>query len=342
MLVLVPALGGAVASLGGGCGSSTNSGAPATAAAACMQIHAAYAARAVRCGGGTVVDWLAYINSFEDCAAYTKHVADGDVQYRPQGWAACLDEYEKPCDSIVSFCAYDILHGLVPDGAPCKDTEVCAPDSVCIDMALSSSTCGTVCMRAAKLGEACGLWCGGTTPCVSLPFCEPGAACDATSTCVTAKPAGAACGPSDPLVCGPFLACSADPNDPQSTGICQPQSTNGSCHLDADCTSDHFCLQGTCAPRRPLGSPCADAPNGCAPFSACDSTRNVCVTAGRLGQPCAPYPGIQYYSVCFVGSCFDGVTCTPLVGTGASCAAASCAPGNSCDANTTTCTACPP
>src|SRR4051812_44860841 len=101
MLVLGPVLGGAVAALGGGCGSSTNSGAPATAAAACMQLHAAYAARSVRCAGGTVMDWLAYINSFEDCAAYTKHVANKEVKYQTQGWAACLDEYEKPCDQLV-------------------------------------------------------------------------------------------------------------------------------------------------------------------------------------------------------------------------------------------------
>src|SRR5262249_33193982 len=114
-----------------GCSGPT-SRAPGTAAEACTQLHAASAGRLARCSGGLVADWLDNIDNQEDCAAYTGHVADHQVEYRPAGFATCLAEYEKPCDQTANtFCTYDILHGLVPDGQPCSDTEVCGTVSAC-------------------------------------------------------------------------------------------------------------------------------------------------------------------------------------------------------------------
>jgi hypothetical protein len=335
-------LGVAVAALGAcGSGSPPNSNAPATASAACLQLHMAYANRSARCAGGTAADWLAYIDAYEDCAAYTNHVADRQVVYRPQGWAACVAEYEGPCDQLVSYCEYDILHGLTPDGAPCKDSEVCGTASACLDMALSSGTCGSMCMREATVGEKCGFWCGGTAPCVgTFPFCAPGASCGPDGTCVTAKAAGAACGPSDPVACAPLLACSADPADQTSTGTCQVLGASG-CHADGDCPGGQFCLQGTCTPRRALGENCTDAPTGCVAWAACDAGGR-CAAAGRIGMACAQYPGVPDFVTCLTGSCFDGMKCTAFAKAGESCAAATCSPGTSCDAATNTCVACAP
>src|SRR5438045_5440964 len=78
-----------------GCGSSSldKSNAPATASAACVQLHAASAERSTRCLGGAVADWQAYWDSQDDCAAYDRHVAEGKVEYRPAGWDACVAEY---------------------------------------------------------------------------------------------------------------------------------------------------------------------------------------------------------------------------------------------------------
>jgi len=323
-----------------GCGSSANSNAPGTASAACTQLHTAIAMRNARCSGGTVTDWLAYVDSYEDCGAYTKHVKDGLVEYRPQGWAACRAEYDRPCDQTVSTCGYDILHGLAPDGAPCQDSEVCGTASACLDMSLATGTCGTVCMRLAVVGETCGIWCGAAAPCSDFPVCAPGAACGPDGACVTAKAAGDACGPSDPVACGPLLACSADPSDPQSTGTCQPLGS-ATCHADADCRGDQFCLQSACAVRRAIGDSCADAPTGCVAWAACDGGGH-CAAAGRIGMPCAPYPGIPEFLTCLTGVCHDGVNCTAYATAGQSCAAAGCAAGTSCDQATLTCAVCPP
>jgi hypothetical protein len=324
--------------LAGGCGSATTSNAPATAAAACSQLNAASAARSARCVGGALADWRAYQDSQNDCAAYARHVAEGKVEYRPQGLAACLAEYEGPCDQIISNCYWDVLHGLVPDGQRCQDTEVCGTFSACLEMTTLIPSCGAVCLRGAREGETCGLYCGGATPCNDIPFCMPPSVC-ANNVCVKAKAAGDSCGASDPIACGPFLSCTADPADPLSTGTCQAHVAGGTCGTDVDCIGTEFCLQGTCAVRRHLGESCADVQTSCEAWTACD-VGGHCAAAGRPGQACAPYPGVPGYMTCSVGVCPDGLTCVPYAGAGASCTPLTCAPGNECDATAQTCVAC--
>jgi hypothetical protein len=341
-----PALCAALAVIvsGAGCGSSLDkSNAPATASAACMQLHAASAERSARCTGGTVGDWRAYSDSQDDCAAYDRHVAEGKVAYRPGGWDACVAEYAGPCDRVLSFCFWDILHGMVPDGQPCQDTEVCGTVSACLDVDSLAASCGQVCVRAGKENETCGLYCGGTAPCVTdfpIPICEPTLAC-ANSVCVKPKTAGQSCGGGDPVPCATFLSCSADPADPQSVGTCQAHASGGACRSDADCVGTEFCLNGLCTGRLQPGTPCADAPTGCPPWTACDAS-GVCVAAGRPGLPCAPFPGTPDFLTCAVGACLDGAVCSGYAGTGESCVGTVCLPGNECDAAILSCVACPP
>jgi hypothetical protein len=155
----------------GGCGSSLPS-APATAAEACVQLQEASARYAARCNGGSAADWQAYADSWQGCAAYTQHVADGKIQYRPQGFGACVAEYdEKPCDRLPSGCAFEVLKGLVPDGGNCQSAVVCGVDSTCLALE-GGGTCGEVCARAPREHEACGLYCDdGPTPCFDFPVC---------------------------------------------------------------------------------------------------------------------------------------------------------------------------
>ena len=327
-----------------GCGGPT-SRAPGTVTAACMELHAAIAARSARCMGGSVVDWLADIDGQEDCNAYAGHVAAHQVEYRPQGYADCLAEYDKPCDQPTTFCAYDILHGLVPDGQPCPDTEVCGTVSACFQIGTGSAQCGggQVCARLAVENEACGLWCGGTAPCLAADICALGLAC-VQAFCVKARGLGESCGPGDPTSCDSLLFCSADPNDPQATGTCQSRTQGGACHVDPDCPGDQFCAQGTCTARRALGATCADAPTSCMTWNRCDDTTGTCVVAGRPGQPCAAYPGSPDSVVCFTGACFNNMTCMAFPTRGGSCGPDSttpytCAPGDMCDPATLTCVA---
>ncbi|HMF42385.1 MAG TPA: hypothetical protein VKQ32_17050 [Polyangia bacterium] len=336
-----------------GCGGPA-SGATAAAAAACMQLHAASAARSARCSGGMVADWQANIDSQEDCAAYTRHVADHQVEYRPQNLAACLAEYDRSCDEVPTVCAYDVLHGLVSDGQPCQDNEVCGTTSVCFP--IGGDTCGgQVCGRLAAENESCGLWCGGTAPCGAIAVCAGDLVC-VNTVCVKSKGIGESCGPADPTTCSSLLACSADPADPQATGTCQAKTAGGPCHVDLDCPAAQYCAQGTCTPRRPLGANCADAPNGCATWNKCDDATATCILAGRPGQPCAPYPQQPDYTVCIVGFCLqtnNSANCLPYPSPGGSCpttvctasgdceTVVVCAPGYSCDVPTMTCVACP-
>src|SRR5690349_6101375 len=90
-------VGAAVVALAG-CGSSpAKSSAPARASGACVALHAAAAASIARCNGGTAADWLAFETSYEDCAAYDRHVAEGTVVYARDEFDTCLAQYDLPC-----------------------------------------------------------------------------------------------------------------------------------------------------------------------------------------------------------------------------------------------------
>jgi hypothetical protein len=324
----------------GGCGSSSSkSNAPATATAACVQLESARAHRSARCQGGALADWQAYALSQDDCAAYDRHVAEHQAEYRPGNWDACLAEYEAPCDRVVSNCFYEILHGLVADGQHCQDTGVCGTYSACF--LVSGGACGEVCVRAAVEGEACGLYCGGATPCLDIPFCATDLACS-NGVCVKTKAGGASCGGSDPTPCEFPFYCTVDLADPQASGgVCTARQPGGFCHVDADCVGTEFCLQETCTVRRLLGESCADAPSSCVPWTACD-TVGVCVAAGKPGLPCATFPGSPDFPTCSIGTCFDNMQCTASANAGGSCSAAACAPGSSCDQINVKCLACGP
>jgi len=322
-----------------GCGSSLDTGAPVKASAACVQIKTANAKLGARCNGGTLADWQAFEANIDDCAAYDRHVAEGKVEYRRDKFAACIAEFDQPCDTpVTDNCLYAVLHGLVPDGQHCQDTEVCGTVSACF--LVDGRTCGEVCVRAANEGEQCGLYCGGTTPCLDISFCHFGLAC-VNGICVTAKQLGDACGGADPVPCVSPLFCTADPAVPQSTGTCAGRMSRGACRSDIECPGTEFCFQGRCAVRRALGAACGDATTGCAFWTACDSS-GICAPAGQPGLACAPVPGQPYFGYCTSGSCGVDLTCAAYATAGGICTTATCAQGTSCDSASSTCVACGP
>jgi len=326
---------GMLASVAVGCGGGSKSNAPTMPSVACAQFQFESSNRAARCSGGSVNDWAAYEASFETCAAYDQHVRDGQVQYRRNQFDACIAKYDLPCDADITNCRYEVLHGLVADGQPCRDTEVCDTNSACFNV--SNTACGEVCARAAGEGEACGFYCGGTTPCFDVPFCYPTNLSCVNSVCVKRKAVGAACGGGDPVPCGPTTYCSADPADAASTGTCVAIVAGGPCRADAECPLTDFCMQGTCTARRRLGDSCADAPTSCVSWIACNGY--TCSPAGMFGLPCAPYPGQPDFLTCTTGMC-DGTMCVAGGNAGDSCLMTGCALGTTCDPTTTTCVAC--
>jgi hypothetical protein len=327
-----------------GCGGGTKSPAtsvPTTAAAACADLHAARAKYDARCAGGTVAAWRAYEDSIEDCAAYARHTTDGKVELRPEGWAACLAKYDQSCEEqpIPYACEYESLHGLVADGEPCTDSAVCGPISACYNLGTDACV-ASVCVRGGALNEACGIYCGGATPCSDIPYCSQGLGCS-DGICVEGAALGEACGGPALLPCLPNLACKVDAGSADGSGKCAARMAGGSCAVDYDCPSSQFCDQGTCAPRHAAGASCLGAPTGCAAWTACNPDSLVCQPAGGEGQRCAPFPGNPAYLTCTTGACFDGVTCSPVAHQGQGCAAVACAAGLVCDSAALTCVTCP-
>jgi hypothetical protein len=311
--------------------------APATALEACQQLNEAEAQLHARCLGGPIADWRTTVANSMECSRYARHVTEGLVEYRPEGWAACLAKYSLPCDQADPYpCYFEILHGRVSDGQHCEDTDVCGTVSGCVNV--SGAVCGDVCVRAGNASEACGLYCGTSTPCLSIPFCASGLTC-VDGTCVQSKQAGEPCGGPQFIACRFGLGCDVDPGDLDGNGTCVSLTAGRACRSDGGCIPTEFCQSGTCTPRRGAGQPCADAPTACSAFNACDSN-GVCMAAGHVGQVCAPWPGTQFTG-CVSGVC-DGLTCLPIPTIGQGCAATPCEVGASCDPNTTTCTACGP
>jgi hypothetical protein len=330
-------LGVAAAALAG-CGSSpTKSSTPATANAACVQLHTAAAARAVRCNGGAAADWAAYETAWDDCTTYDRHVAERRVEYRRDLFEACVAEYESACDHTFN-CFYEVLHGVVADGQHCQDTEVCGTNSACF--LVSAQTCGEVCVRGGVENEACGIYCGaGGAPCLDFPLCRYDLFC-VNNVCVTPKPLGATCGPADPIPCALPGFCTADPADPQSTGTCARPGSEP-CRADSECPATAYCLQGTCTARRALGAACQDAPTSCEAWTTCGAG-GTCVPAGKPGGACLLFNGQPGAGYCLIGACTLDNVCVAFATPGQSCQLTTCVTGSSCDPATLTCVACNP
>jgi hypothetical protein len=306
--------------------------APATALEACQQLNEAEAQLHARCLGGAVADWRMVAAGSMECTRYARHVAEGSVEYRPEGWAACLAKYNLPCQFANPYpCYFEILHGKIPDGQHCEDTDVCGTVSACIN--ISAATCGEVCIRLGNENENCGFYCGATTPCLDYPFCASGLTC-VEHVCVKAKGAGDACGGPEQMQCLFGLGCDVDPADTEGFGTCVVLTAGRACLSDGGCLATEFCLGGTCTLRRGAGQTCADAPTAC-------GGAGTCVRAGHVGEACANWwPGGQ--SVGCVNAFCDGTNCQPIATANQSCIGTSCAVGTSCDSSTNTCRACGP
>jgi hypothetical protein len=275
-----------------------------------------------------------------DCARYARHVTEGQVEYRREGWDACLAKYDLPCAQADPYpCYFEILHGLVPDGQPCPDTDVCGTVSGCIN--LSGDVCGDICVRLGNENEACGFYCGGATTCFGFPLCASGLTC-IDGVCVKAKTAGEACSGLQQIRCQFGLGCDVDPAEANGSGTCVSPSPGGACRSDGGCLATEFCLAGACAPRRATGALCTDAPTACTAWTFCDTGGGgTCLSAGQAGGRCAPQPGAPQVLNCISGGC-DGVNCVPFGDVGASCATIACMQGTFCDTTTLACKACGP
>jgi hypothetical protein len=322
-----------------GCGGGKSTPIPASASAACEALHDARAKYDARCLGGGEGQWRGYEDGREDCSTYDRHVKEGTVVFRSSGWADCLKMYEQPCDQpIDESCVYESLHGVIADGKPCEDSQVCGTQSACFPV--GNDICSRICVRGGNLNDRCGLYCGDATPCDDdLEICSRGLVCD-NGTCLAGGAVGDWCGGPAAHVCARGLFC--DPNTSNGSGRCVARAVGGLCFEDADCMPLQFCDDDTdtCLPRREVGASCRGAFRGCVAWTVCDELTETCQPAGQVGQPCGQFPGTAGYAICSAGACRDGRRCSAFAGAGQGCAAAACAGELVCDSATVTCRSC--
>lgn len=194
--------------------------------------------------------------------------------------------------------------------------EACASDDMCVDGLACSELTG-LCVRPAKLGDACG---GGVEPECDLGlFCAGEAEEEGTAgECVAiddifSGAEGDACDIEREL-CGEGLACVVDPGGALAF-VCRAKAGAGepcSVGVPDQCPADHYCtariaiglLDGTCAPLPKAGEECVETWLGrsCAAGAVCDP-EGECVDRARLGEPC------RFAEMCYSGSC-EGGACT--------------------------------
>jgi hypothetical protein len=296
---------------GGADGGGDTVGGPLTASAFCAAVRAAEAARTARCRGGAPADWIALQDGYGDCAHLDQLIAAGSLRYHQGAAATCVATFapDRGCFGAQPGCYLDVLEGLLPPGASCKDDFECPANAVCLAPGetginvCASNACVAFPIRA---GDSCADlgYCGGDLTCLQ-------------GVCVMDRAAGEPCGPNLPI-CASGLTCGA-----QSTCVVFAAAT-AACQSDDDCLPALACRAATCQPRLAVGASCAGAPFGCVAFAACNPATRLCEAAGRPGQPCAP------------GSTCIGGTCTADVATGLPVCAvpgglgAACAQGGAC------------
>lgn len=227
--------------------------------------------------------------------------------------------------------------GTVADGGSCFTSVDCAsPDATCSMTECTNACCLGTCHRKFRLGETCddfascepGLRCN-TKKCVSGDLgtvcndgllsaldCDFGAFCDPTThRCRPTLPEGSAC--TDILQCGGDDTCVGTSIVSSDPGACVRNSQPGDL-CDDTCHGNLVCSGGTCHALPGLNEACS-AQIGCAGVNAiCDSGR--CVLRRDIGMSCSTkqpcLPGL--FCTSELGDAAP--KCTPLGGTGATCA----------------------
>jgi hypothetical protein len=236
-------------------------------------------------------------------------VVKGTVRYHEDLASACLDAHpeDAACFYNPGQCDYQVIEGLLPAGAPCASSYECPANSICVGPDRNRNSCElqTCVTLPAKAGDNCSAW--------NFCFSPAGLTC-IQGVCVANGDVGASCGDVTLPRCGRGLYCEL------ATMTCAARGQSNPCADDFACVQTHFCSAGTCAPRLPIGAPCAGAPTGCVAFAACDASMGVCVPAGHVGQLC------YSVNVCASGVCESDAnglrTCMQRKPLGATCTTA--------------------
>jgi hypothetical protein len=229
------------------------------------------------------------------------------------------------CNEVTNSCA-------VPAGTPCTDDGNGCTDDQCDGLG--------ACTHPGAFFVPCddGLFCNGPDSCFDgscvlhdgdpCVFSECSVSCDEMTDTCDPSAAGTPCSDDGDV-------CTSDECDGAGACAHPPGPSGVPCPDDGnDCTTDQCDGAGMCGhPSAAAGTPCTDDANDCTD-DRCDGA-NACVHAPRMnGAACDDADGCTQTDQCQDGSCVGSnpVVCTTPV----------CHAPLACDADTGTCTSCPP
>jgi hypothetical protein len=278
-----------------------------TASGFCAAFRQVEATHWASCFGGDASDWFGWFDSYTACDRFDAFAAAGSVHYHADAAQACLAADDPHCETAEQGCFLQVLEGTLATNAPCTDDFQCAADAAC----WSPTELG----YDACLASVCTPLPGKDQACVLSDFCPlVGLSCS-NGVCREDATLNQPCGLGLPA-CGGGLICAA------SSSTCVARSDGGACGSDDDCVQTQYCAADShCHARITVGNSCANAPTGCAAFTACDTGQ--CVRAGHIGELCAPID--DEGDLCIEGFCDFGGSqrCLAVRENGASCTSGS-------------------
>ncbi|MFO0585663.1 MAG: hypothetical protein U0229_25560 [Anaeromyxobacter sp.] len=258
-----------------GCRGASCAAGTATLAAACdgaghcpaaqTQPCAPYACGATACAGNCALDADCAAGNYCSAGVCTPKVAQGGG-----------------CSGAAQCASGQCVDGVCCDTACTGQCEAC--DVVGHHGACTAVTGGPHGARAACAGDgtACDGACDGSsrTACAfpgAAVTCRAGSCAAGVATLAATCDGAGHCPSAQTRVCEPYL--------------CGATACAGTCAVDADCTSGHFCSAGVCAPQRPDGEACGTTGACTSGFCvdgvccdvACAGAAEACNVTGHAG-----------------------------------------------------------
>jgi hypothetical protein len=310
-----------------------------------------------RCLSGVAAEVEACTDSFELALrdqvtpVLDQAVKEGRVAYNPKGLPECLAALEKAsCDEVLFGECSGVFTGTKKTGESCvldlecADQQQCAvsdrcPGS-CAPAGKQGEACSTynrcapgftcaseLCVKTAKLGEACGadVKCQGYGFCSGFEATTPGD----MGTCVARNELATSgqdepCEPFSEPLCKAGFVCTTKLEGDVVVGSCQkPVASGAACTFSTPdpCPRGEYCsitsavgvkpATGACQPQPKVGETClfeGSRAATCESGSKCDVDSTLCVASSHLGGPCTKDGGC-YSDTCVDGKCVPRVEC---------------------------------
>lgn len=278
-------------------------------------------------------------------------VQDGRIVYDSNDLAGCLTAVEKAsCDEVLFDECRSVFRGTKKTGESCVLDLECADQQQCVvsdscpgscaPAGMGGEACSThnscapgfacasdVCVKTAKLGEACGrdVKCQGYGFCSGFDTTTP----DDTGTCVARSELATSgqdepCEPFSEPLCKAGFVCTTKLEGDIVVGSCQkPVASGAACTYSTPdpCPRGEYCsitsavgvkpATGACRATLKVGETCmfdGARVGACESGAKCDVESKLCVATSHLDGPCTNDAGC-YSDTCVDGKCVPRLEC---------------------------------